>query len=137
MSEEKAADRPIDPQKLLRIASLARELLEEIRRTSPDDTVAENLGKIYQRVQDQLEQALPKSLMEELKSMKLDFAFDDGASPKEVMVAYSALIGWLTGLFQGIQAATVQGQTMMTGPPPNEAIAGPPETEPGEQEGYL
>lgn len=111
MSEAGAEDRPLDPEKLLRIASLAREVLEEVRKMDPDEHTSAELAALHQRVTTQLHQALPRELVEELEAIDLDLALHDGATPQEVRIAYSGLIGWLGGLFQGLQAA-MQMQTL-------------------------
>lgn len=98
-------ERPIDPTKLMRIASLVREVLEEARRMPATQEAATELAGLYGRVKKQLEEALPEFLVEELDEMKLDLPFRDGATSDEVRVAYSGLIGWLGGLFQGLQAS--------------------------------
>ncbi|MEX2586845.1 MAG: proteasome activator [Actinomycetota bacterium] len=99
------AERPIDPTKLMRIASLVREVLEEARRMPATQEAATELAELYGRVKKQLEDALPEFLVEELDQMELDLPFRDGATADEVRVAYSGLIGWLGGLFQGLQAS--------------------------------
>lgn len=106
------ADRPIDPQKLLRIASLVREVLEEARKMGPDSSTAPGLASLYGRVQGQLAEALPKELFDELEAIDLDMTFGEKATGEDVRVAYSGLIGWLGGLFQGLQAS-VQMQTLL------------------------
>lgn len=98
-------ERPIDPTKLMRIASLVREVLEEARRMPPTQEAAAELAALYGRVKKQLEDALPEFLVDELNNMELDLPFQDGATADEVRVAYSGLIGWLGGLFQGLQAS--------------------------------
>ena len=50
-------------------------------------------------------QGLPNTLRRELDAMDLGLPFKDGATPQEVRLAYAGLIGWLSGLFQGLQAA--------------------------------
>lgn len=96
---------PIDPEKLLRIASLARELLEETRRMEPEDRTISELAALHRRVTAQLYEALPKQLVEELEAIDLDLPLEKGATGQEVRLAYSGLLGWLGGLFQGLQAA--------------------------------
>lgn len=98
-------DRPLDPEKLLRIASLAREILEEVRRMEPEKQTVEELTSLHNRVTKQLYEALPQSLVDELEAIDLDLALQDDATGQEVRLAYSGLIGWLGGLFQGLQAA--------------------------------
>jgi hypothetical protein len=98
-------DRPLDPEKLLRIASLAREILEEVRRMEPEKQTVEELTALHERVTKQLYEALPQSLVDELEAIDLDLALEGDATGQEVRLAYSGLIGWLGGLFQGLQAA--------------------------------
>ena len=98
-------DRPLDPEKLLRIASLAREILEEVRRMEPEKQTVEELTALHNRVTKQLYEALPQSLVDELEAIDLDLALQGDATGQEVRLAYSGLIGWLGGLFQGLQAA--------------------------------
>lgn len=104
-------DRPLDPEKLLRLASLVREVLDEARTLDPDKTPNAKLSTLHKRVTDQVRTALPNSLVEELDALALGEAFRDGAGAPEVRLAYSGLIGWLGGLFQGLQAA-IQMQTI-------------------------
>lgn len=103
--EESPEERPLDPTKLMRIASMVREVLEEARRMDPSQEAAEELALLYGRVKTQLEDALPEFLVDELNSMELDLSFKDGATPDEVRMAFSGLIGWMGGLFQGLQAS--------------------------------
>ncbi|HEX2179343.1 MAG TPA: proteasome activator [Actinomycetota bacterium] len=103
--EEMPDERPLDPTKLMRIAGTVREVLEEARRMQPTKEAAAELAALYGRVKKQLEDALPEFLVTELDSMELDLPFRDGATAEEVRVAYSALIGWMGGLFQGLQAS--------------------------------
>ncbi len=139
MTEPTATDRPLDPQKLLRIANLTREVLEEARKLSPDDSSVAELAALYKRVKEQLKLALPNFLVEELDQMELDLPFRDDATASEVRVVYSALIGWLGGLFQGLQASAQAqvlsqlpgaGETQPDGKPSEQSL-------PAEKEGYL
>lgn len=103
--EEVPEERPLDPTKLMRIASMVREVAEEARRMQPTTEAAEELAALYGRVKRQLEDALPEFLVAELEALELDLPFRDGATAEEVRMAYSALIGWMGGLFQGLQAS--------------------------------
>ena len=99
-------ERPLDAEKLLRLANLAGQVLEEARQLDPaDENTAGTLAALHGRVTDQLRAALPQSLADELEAMDLDEAFSDGATPQEVRIAYAGLIGWLGGLLQGLQTA--------------------------------
>ena len=109
-------DRPLDPEKLLRLAGLVKGVLEELRQIDPRETgehTAEELAALYQRVSSQVAEGLPNSLRKELEAMDLGLPFKDGATSQEVRLAYAGLIGWLSGLFQGLQAA-MQYQQMQT-----------------------
>ncbi|HEU5004106.1 MAG TPA: proteasome activator [Actinomycetota bacterium] len=107
-------DRPLDPERLLRLAGLVRAVLEEARQMDPDQATAAELAALHDRVTAQAWEALPNSLRSELEAIDLTLPWRDraeAATPQEVRVAYSGLIGWLGGLFQGLQAA-VQYQQM-------------------------
>ncbi|HVF12388.1 MAG TPA: proteasome activator, partial [Actinomycetota bacterium] len=116
-----------------------REVLEEARKLGPEDSSVAELAALYQRVKEQLKMALPNFLFEELDQMELDLPFRDEATASEVRVVYSALIGWLGGLFQGLQAsaqAQVQSQLPPSGELPDQEKP-PEQTLPAEKEGYL
>ena len=107
-------DRPLDPEKLLRLAGVVRAVPEEVRQMDPDQATAAKLATFHQRVTDQILEGLPNMLRNELEAIDLALPFRDGATGQEVRVAYAGLIGWLSGLFQGLQAAMqfqqMQGQ---------------------------
>jgi hypothetical protein len=99
-------DRPLDAEKLLRLTSLAGQVLEEARRMDvTDEGTARELAALHGRVTAQLYEALPNALVEELKAIDLEQPFVDSATGHEVRIAYAGLIGWLGGLLQGLQAA--------------------------------
>jgi Protein of unknown function (DUF2587) len=91
------------PAKLLRIASMIRELVEEVRGVKIDDPGRERLAEIYKSSVDQLKDALSPDLQNELETLMGPLR--DTASESEVRVAQAQLLGWLEGLFHGIQAA--------------------------------
>lgn len=133
-------ERPLDPTKLMRIASMVKEVKEEARRMQPTAEAAEELAALYGRMKKQLDEALPEFLVEELDAMQLDLPFRDGATAEEVRMAYSALIGWMNGLFQGLQAsfqaqAAVQLMDKGSGPSTGEITTGA--AIPNKREGYL
>ncbi|MGQ0679551.1 MAG: proteasome activator [Actinomycetota bacterium] len=139
LEPDAAEERPVDPTKLMRIASLVREVLDEARRVPPTPEAAAELAALYVRVKKQLEDALPQFLVQELEAIELDLPFADGATADEVRLAYSGLIGWLGGLFQGLQASfQAQSQLQI-----NEGSSSPLATDrPGQiiaskKEGYL
>jgi hypothetical protein len=92
-----------EPAKLLRIASMVRELLEETRQASIDDAGRTRLRDIYQRSVGELREVLSADLQEELASLAPPI--EDVPSESEIRVAQAQLVGWLEGLFHGIQAA--------------------------------
>lgn len=98
-------DRPLDAEKLLRLASLTRAVLEETKSLDPEKTPADELVALYKRVATQLRQSVPAALADELEELDLEASFKDGATTQEVRLAYSGLIGWFQGLFQGLSAA--------------------------------
>jgi hypothetical protein len=91
------------PAKLLRIASMIRELVEEVRGGKIDDPGRERLAEIYRSSVDQLKDALSPDLQQELSTLMAPLS--NPASESEVRVAQAQLLGWLEGLFHGIQAA--------------------------------
>jgi hypothetical protein len=91
------------PAKLLRIASMVRELLEETRQASLDEPGRIRLRQIYERSVGELEEVLSEDLKEELVSLAPPM--QGVPSDAEIRVAQAQLVGWLEGLFHGIQAA--------------------------------
>ena len=91
------------PGKLIRIASMIRELVEEVRQAPLDEGGAARLATAYRSAVDQLHTVLSEDLREELEALALPL--ESGASQAEVRIAQAQLLGWLEGLFHGIQAA--------------------------------
>lgn len=91
------------PAKLLRIASMVRELLEDVRHSSLDDAGRKRLQEIYQRTLDELKDVLSEDLQRELDALMIPM--DAPPTESEIRVAQAQLVGWLEGLFHGIQAA--------------------------------
>jgi hypothetical protein len=92
-----------EPAKLLRIASMVRELLEETRHASMDEAGRKRLVEIYHRSVDELGDSVSQDLKDELQELVPPL----GGVPteSEMRVAQAQLVGWLEGLFHGIQAA--------------------------------
>lgn len=99
------------PGKLLRIAMMVREMLEEVRRAPLDAGAREHLATVHHRVLGELKNALSGPLAEELERITL--SFDDVPTEAELRIAHAQLLGWLEGLFQGIQAAIATQQMAM------------------------
>lgn len=91
------------PAKLIRIGAMLRELLEEVRRSSPDEAGRKRLREIYERALSELRAGLSDDLQQELDTFTMPL--DAAPSESEIRVAQAQLLGWLEGLFQGIQAA--------------------------------
>jgi hypothetical protein len=91
------------PAKLLRIASMVRELLEQTRQASLDEPGRKRLADIYQRAVGELAEVLSPDLREELG--QLAPPVEGVPTEAELRIAQAQLVGWLEGLFHGIQAA--------------------------------
>lgn len=101
--EEERVDRIDQPAKLLRIASMARHLLEEARQAPLDERGRERLREIYDASLRELKEGLSEELQRELDA--LIPRLEDTPTDAEIRVAQAQLVGWLEGLFHGIQAA--------------------------------
>jgi hypothetical protein len=91
------------PTKLIRIASMVRALLDEARRAPLDDAGRKALKEIHERSIHELEEILSDDLRTELDGVSLSFS-SDTPSESELRIAQAQLVGWLEGLFHGIQA---------------------------------
>lgn len=92
------------PGKVMRIASMIKQLLEEVRSAPLDEAGRSRLAEIHRRSISELEQGLAPELIDELERITLPFS-DDAPSDAELRIAQAQLVGWLEGLFHGIQAA--------------------------------
>jgi hypothetical protein len=96
----------LDPQRLLRIAGVTREVLEEARRIKPEAGAIHHLRRVHEQISKELREALPAELYEELDELTPDI--QDGTL-EELALAHAEILGWLEGLFQGTQLA-IQAQ---------------------------
>ena len=98
------------PAKVLRIGAMTKELLEEVRRSPMDEAGRSRLRDIYETSVRELAGSLSVDLRDELA--RLSSPFEDSATPTEaeLRVAQAQLVGWLEGLFHGIQAALFSQQ---------------------------
>jgi hypothetical protein len=98
------------PAKVMRIGSMIKQLLEEVRAAPLDEAGRQRLREIHQRSIVELEEGLAPELRDELG--RLTLPFDEGVTPSEaeLRIAQAQLVGWLEGLFHGIQAALVAQQ---------------------------
>lgn len=92
-----------EPGKVMRIGSMIKQLLEEARTAALDQPSRERLAEIYERSIVELAEALSPDLQQELRLLALPFS-DDAPTDAELRIAHAQLVGWLEGLFHGIQA---------------------------------
>lgn len=93
-----------EPAKVMRIGAMIRQLLEEVRSVSLDEPSRERLRDIYDQSIQELASALSPDLRDELERVALPFEGSEAPSEAELRVAKAQLVGWLEGLFHGIQA---------------------------------
>ena len=107
---EPAPARIDEPEKLIRLAAMARFMLNEARTTPCDAEGCERFRRIYERTLHELEELLPEELKTELEYLTVTFEMAS-PTPSELQIAQAELVGWLEGLFNGIAAATMSQQT--------------------------
>ena len=112
VSEDGQADATVsEPAKVMRIGTMIKQLLEEVRATDLDEPGRDRLREIYETSVEELAEALSSDLREELQRLALPFDDEDVPSGAELRVAQAQLVGWLEGLFHGIQATLFAQQT--------------------------
>jgi len=99
------------PTKLIRIASMVRGMLEEVRRAPLDDAGRRALREIHERSLAELQSVLSPELQKELEEVVLPFS-GDTPTESELRIAQAQLVGWLEGLFHGIQATLFTQQAL-------------------------
>ncbi len=102
------------PTKLIRIASMVRQMLDEVRRAPLDDAGRRRLREIHEKSVHELETVLSPDLQQELEEVVLPFT-SEAPSESELRLAQAQLVGWLEGLFHGIQATLFTQQAMAQG----------------------
>jgi proteasome activator-like protein len=98
------------PAKVMRIGSMIKQLLEEVKAAPLNEKARARLTEIHRRSIDELESGLAPELVSELD--RLSLPFEEGSTPSEpeLRMAQAQLVGWLEGLFHGIQATLVAQQ---------------------------
>ncbi|MBO0832240.1 MAG: bacterial proteasome activator family protein [Actinobacteria bacterium] len=91
------------PAKVMRVGNMIRQLLEEVRAAPLDEKSRARLKEIHTSSIKELEDGLAPELVEELERLSLPFADDEVPSEPELRIAQAQLVGWLEGLFHGIQ----------------------------------
>ncbi len=98
------------PAKVMRIGTMIKQLLEEVRSAPLDDAARARLAEVHERSLRELEDGLSPELIEELHRITLPFSDDQTPSDAELRIAQAQLVGWLEGLFHGLQTALVAQQ---------------------------
>ncbi len=93
-----------EPAKVMRIGTMIKQLLEEVRATELDEPGRDRLAEIYQSSVEELASSLSPDLRDELERLALPFEDGDTPTGPELRIAQAQLVGWLEGLFHGIQA---------------------------------
>lgn len=130
--QQGVADMVEQPAKVMRIGTMIKQLLEEVRAAPLDEASRVRLKEIHQSSIRELEDGLAPELREELERLALPFTDDTTPSDAELRIAQAQLVGWLEGLFHGIQtalfaqqmAARAQLEQMRQGQLPSGAIGG-------------
>jgi hypothetical protein len=125
------------PAKVMRIGSMIRQLLEEVRAAPLDEQSRARLKEIHESSIKELEDGLAPELVAELDRLSLPFTEGNTPSEAELRVAQAQLVGWLEGLFHGIQttlfaqqmAARAQLEQMRRALPPGVMPSGMPQVE--------
>ena len=131
------------PAKVMRIGSMIRQLLEEVKAAPLDEASRQRLKEIYRQSIKELESGLAPELVEELERLTLPFTGSEAPTDAELRISQAQLVGWLEGLFHGIQtaiyaqqmAARAQFEQIRRALPPGVQIAGQPGTGGPGQEG--
>lgn len=146
-SQRSLTDLVEQPAKVMRIGSMIKQLLEEVKAAPLDEASRARMREIHQTSVKELEDGLAPELIDELERLTLPFAEDQTPSDAELRIAQAQLVGWLEGLFHGIQttlfaqqmAARAQLEQMRralppgAGPMPGQGIPG--RGAPGQGEG--
>jgi hypothetical protein len=135
-SDERESEAVEHPAKVMRIGSMIKLLLEEVRQSDLDEASRDRLRDIYETSVKELSEALSPDLRDELGRLAHPFAGAEVPSEAELRVAKAQLVGWLEGLFHGIQAtlfaqqmaARQQLEEMRRRLPPG-SVPGSPESE--------
>ncbi|MGW5050726.1 bacterial proteasome activator family protein [Actinokineospora sp. NPDC004072] len=104
-SSESVGDMVEQPAKVMRIGTMIKQLLEEVRAAPLDEASRNRLREIHTRSIKELEDGLAPELVEELERLSLPFTEGGTPSDAELRIAQAQLVGWLEGLFHGIQTA--------------------------------
>ncbi|WP_284453831.1 bacterial proteasome activator family protein [Streptomyces sp. MRC013] len=134
--DDEARETPVtemveQPAKVMRIGSMIKQLLEEVRAAPLDEASRVRLKEIHHSSVKELEEGLAPELVAELERLSLPFTDEAIPSEAELRIAQAQLVGWLEGLFHGIQtalfaqqmAARAQLEQMRRALPPGMAVS--------------
>jgi Protein of unknown function (DUF2587) len=102
---ESVASMVEQPAKVMRIGTMIKQLLDEVRSAPLDEAGRARMASIYERSIKELESGLAPELVDELERLSLPFTDNEVPSEAELRIAQAQLVGWLEGLFHGIQTA--------------------------------
>ncbi|SFW50771.1 Protein of unknown function [Amycolatopsis australiensis] len=130
-NQESVGDLVEEPAKVMRIGTMIKQLLEEVRAAPLDDASRNRVREIHETSVKELANALAPELQDELERLVRPFTDDSTPSDAELRIAQAQLVGWLEGLFSGIQtalfaqqmAARVQLEQMRRGLPAGPSAA--------------
>jgi len=133
------------PAKVMRIGSMIRQLLDEVKAAPLDDASRQRMRSIHRASSAELKDGLSPELVEELERIVLPFSEDATPTDAELRIAQAQLVGWLEGLFHGIQtalfaqqmAARAQLEQMRRALPAGGSVPAPGEGHPGETKGGM
>jgi hypothetical protein len=144
-TDDNVADLIEQPAKVMRIGSMIKSLLEEVRSAPLDEAGRARLAEVHERSIQELQSGLAPELVEELQRISLPFSEESTPSDAELRVAQAQLVGWLEGLFHGIQTALFAQQVAAKAQfeemrrralPPGTIVQGVPQGPDGPQPGH-
>jgi hypothetical protein len=130
-SSRSVTDMVEQPAKVMRIGNMIRQLLDEVKSAPLDDASRQRLRKIHKASISELKEGLAPELVEELDRITLPFSDDSVPTDAELRIAQAQLVGWLEGLFHGIQTALFAQQMAARAQLEQMRRALPPGTSPG------
>ncbi|MEJ5945530.1 bacterial proteasome activator family protein [Pseudokineococcus basanitobsidens] len=134
------------PDKVMRIGSMVKQLLDEVRSAPLDERGRARMAEVHQRSLAELEDGLAPELVEELRRIAPPLSPEQAPSDAELRIAQAQLVGWLEGLFHGIQTAVFaqqmaaraqleQMRRALPGGQPGSQPGSHPGSQPGSQQG--
>jgi hypothetical protein len=131
--EQSITDMVGQPAKVMRIGNMIRQLLDEVKSAPLDAPSRQRLREIHSASVSELKDGLAPELVEELERLALPFTGEEAPSDAELRIAQAQLVGWLEGLFHGIQTALFAQQMAARAQLEQMRRALPPGSMPGQQ----